>query len=219
MSLRPSKFLLLAVVAFSISQSYGQEKVGPNEAPLTWVQFVSEEGRFRVQMPDKPKFEVSTYESGKSRLVHNVFTVEKGAFIWLVDYADLPREIDTSDPVAFLNKASEEFVSQVNGTVQQRKSLTLEGHPGLDVTMRIYGGSARVRLYLANKRLYQLLVTRLELISKSDEPILKFLDSFKITNEETPHTMWRPTPKTRNASYARGAYSGVLFISDSVLQR
>jgi hypothetical protein len=193
MVIQNSKYVLLMVIAAAnFLQCQGQEKpTRVGERSLTWSEFISVEGRFRVLMPDKPKLEVLTYELGKSRLVHNTFTVERGAFIWLVDYADLSSEIDSTDPAAFFNEARDQLVRELNGTLQQQKSLTLGRHSGLDIKLRISGGEARVRLYLVNNRLYQLLVTRLDLLSKSQESMEKFLNSFKIINEQTPHTAIR----------------------------
>jgi hypothetical protein len=132
-----------------------------------------------------------TYESGKSRLVHNTFTVEKGAFIWLVDYADLPTNTNLANPAAFFNEAREQLLSETGGTLQHQKPLTLDGHPGLEIILHVSGGEVRVRLYLVSNRLYQLAVTRLDLLSNSQKSMEKFLDSFKIINDPTPRTAMR----------------------------
>lgn len=161
MSIALKYLLLVAIVASNVVQAYGQEKpIIPGQQPLTWTEFKSEEGRFRMLMPDKPKHEVLTYESGKTRLVHNTFTLEQGAFIWMVDYADLPAEIAFAKPAEFFNETRDELVRELAGTLQQQKFLTLGGYPGFDMTLRIFGGLARIQLYLVHNRLYQLLVTR-----------------------------------------------------------
>jgi hypothetical protein len=182
---RSKYFLVIAIGAANILPCFGQDKPRElTEWSATWTPFVSEGGRFRVQLPEKPKLEILTYESGKSRVTHNIFTVEKGPYIWVVDYADLPAEIDISNPVKFFNESRDELLQEVNGTLQKQKPIDLQGHVGLDMSLQIRGGEARVRLFLVNHRLYQLLVTRLDLLSKSTEPLDKFLDSFKIIDGE-----------------------------------
>jgi hypothetical protein len=157
----------------------------PLEESLTWIEFRSEEGRFRVKMPDRPKREVLTLETQTSRVAHTTFTVEKGPFIWLVDYADFPlASVDQRNSSAFLNQARDELLRESAATLRHEKSLNFKGYPGLEITLDIAGGEACVRFYLVKNRLYQLAVTRLNILSTSNAPMRKFLESFELIEDE-----------------------------------
>jgi hypothetical protein len=176
-----ASLLLMIIGSSCMAQTAQPKKDTPFEQSLVWTQFKSEEGRFSVQFPGQPKFERLTYTTGKSSLVHNTFSIELGAFVWLVDYADLPmKTFDARDADVIFNQARDQLLRDFNASLRHQKSLTLEKHLGSEVVLDIAGGQAWIRLYLVQNRLFQLLVTRLDLLSNEQEPSEKFLNSFKL---------------------------------------
>lgn len=160
------------------------------DAPPTWTEFSSEAGRFSILMPAKPNYVTQTLETGQGRFEHHVFvaTVRGGLLSCFVDYVDLPKQLgDAKNADSLFDLARDEFIKGAQAQLERETNITLDGHPGREVRMRVYGGQERLRVFLINGRLYQISIT---LVNKDampeEETIEKFVKSFKITTPPKP---------------------------------
>ena len=169
----------------AVSLCKAQDRLGPDAEPaLSWTEFRSEEGRFSVQFPGKPEFESLTLTTKQGRVVANTVKVDTAAFTWLVTYLDLPQNADLSNPERVFNEARDQLLRATKATLQHQNSLTLDTYAGSEIILRFSGGQARVRYFLVRTRLYEVAVTRLDLLSLSQESIERFLRSFRLINGE-----------------------------------
>jgi outer membrane lipoprotein-sorting protein len=152
-----------------------------DEAP-TWAEFVSEEGRFKLMMPDMPRSQTLTIESPQGLIVHHSFVANKGGFICILDYADLPKQFGgPADSEALFDQARDEFLKEAQAKLSSETKIIHEGYPGREMRMHLYGGEARARFFLIEGRFYQLAITRVDVPSKSDDAMDRFFNSFKVT--------------------------------------
>lgn len=152
------------------------------DAAPTWAEFRSEEGRFSILMPAKPNYATQTFETGQGRFEHHVFIATVGPLACLVDCTDLPKQVgDTKNSDALFDLARDEFLKGAQAQLAGETVVSMDGHSGREVRMRVYGGEIRLRLLLIGGRLYQLSITQFdkEGISK-EEAFEKFFKSFKV---------------------------------------
>jgi len=152
-----------------------------------WSEFTSEEGRFKLLLPAKPNTQTLTMETGKGRIVHHGFVAIKGGFVCMVGFADLPKEFaDSNNAKLLFDEARNEFLKEIQGKLASESAISLEGHPGREMKIHIYGGEAWARYYLIEGRFYQLAITRIDALSKSDDAVVKFFNSFKLIPNSKP---------------------------------
>jgi len=153
-----------------------------NAAPA-WAEFKSEEGRFSIMMPAKPNYATQTIETGQGRFEHHLFISRVGLLVCFVDYADMPKELgDAKNSDALFDLARDEFLKGAQAKLERETNITMDGHPGRELRVLVYGGVARLRVFLINGRLYQLVLTLIDKKATSEEETVeKFFNSFKPT--------------------------------------
>jgi len=149
-----------------------------------WVEYGSEPHLFTILTPKS--FEVSRDKTqtaaGEIELI--TYLAELGSVAYGVVCNDFPPDfMSKTDPSTLLKNGSNGFVNQFSGKVSGEQVLSLEGHPGLEITLTgVTQGIdifAKGRFYLVGDRLYQ--VTVIAEKGKEDlEAINKFLGSFKL---------------------------------------
>lgn len=151
-----------------------------NAAPA-WAEFKSEEGRFSIMMPAKPNYATQTIETGQGRFEHHLFISRVGLLVCFVDYADMPKELgDAKNSDALFDLARDEFLKGAQAKLERETNITMDGHPGRELRVLVYGGAARLRVFLINGRLYQLVITLIDKKATSEEEAVeKFFKSFK----------------------------------------
>lgn len=148
-----------------------------------WAEFKSDDGRFSILMPAKPNYATQTLETGQGRFEHHVFIATVGLLVCFVDYADLPKQLgDAKNSDALFDLARDEFLKGAQAKLERETNISMDGHPGRELRMRVYGGAVGLRLFLISGRLYQLSITLVDKQALSqEETIEKFFKSFKPT--------------------------------------
>ncbi len=145
-------------------------------------------GGFHVRFPEgkAPEVEEKTITGGGAAV--HLFKVQYGTSGYIVTYDDFAKGSGRA-PQLILDGAREGVVETTGGTIDSERPVTLDGHPGLDlavtattsgITMR-----QRVRVFLVDGRLYQLIVVA---PSWSGATVVEqdFFDSFKLLGDGGP---------------------------------
>jgi outer membrane lipoprotein-sorting protein len=152
------------------------------EAAPVWTEFKSEAGRFSILMPAKPNYATQTLETREGRFEHHIFIATVGAALFcFVDYADMPKQLgDAKNSDALFDVARDEILKAAEAKLERETNISMDGHPGRELKLHMYGAEASVRFYLISGRLYQLSITVLDKKGTSEaETIEKFFKSFK----------------------------------------
>jgi outer membrane lipoprotein-sorting protein len=154
------------------------------DAAPVWTEFKSEAGRFSILMPAKPNYATQTFETGQGRFEHHVFIATAGLLACFVDYADMPKQFgEAKNSDALFDLARDEFLKGAQAKLERETNISMDGHPGREVRMHVYGGAVRLRLFLISGRLYQLSITLVKKEATSEEETIeKFFKSFKATS-------------------------------------
>jgi hypothetical protein len=147
-----------------------------------WLRLEYPEERFRVRMPAAPHIERVSSET-QYGLQQCVLYVSEGAAgdRFLVSFIDFPAEAFRDGPQRVLQKTRGGLVEAVGGKVIRERSLTLEGHPGLEIEIELPGGQILLwRAFVVNGRVYQLLAVTRDGKGVPSPAARMFLDSFSL---------------------------------------
>jgi hypothetical protein len=155
----PFVLLCFAVVA---------NPIGADDQPA-WKEFASKEGRFKVLMPGTPKQDQAETESDFGKGVLHMNTAQAGKTLYGANYCDSSRD---------------GAVANLEGELAGEKDIKLGEYPGREIQIDVAGGKRlfRVRVYLVDQRLYQVVVFGTKEAATSKEAD-KFLDSFKLAEK------------------------------------
>ena len=168
-------FITAIVVYFGIQLFIAGDKLA------TFTEFRSDEGRFTVLMPGKPKAQNQVLDTPVGKVDMVMFTAGSNKAGCVVAYADYPAQlINTTDPQKTLDGARDGAVKNVNGRLVSETSIYFHGLPARDVRIEIPGKAfVTGRFILASPRFYELLF-----IAPTDtgreQDISKFFNSFTI---------------------------------------
>lgn len=189
-----NKIVFPLLITTFLSSGYPTIKVVQANPPLQiaqsiWKQFSSSEGGFRLLMPGTPTQENKSVNTQVGALTIHMFIVprQKEA-IYAVAYADLPSNISPtpSEINQLLTDVAYGISDGAGGRLLSQQAISLGNFPGKEIRLQLAEGMiARGRIYLVNKRLYQVLVaTNQERnLTKSIEG---FLNSFQLLNNSPP---------------------------------
>jgi hypothetical protein len=146
-----------------------------------WEEFTSTAGRFSVVMPGAPVEQTQVVETDAGAVDLYMYLVDKGTAAYIAGYADYPQElISQTDTQTLLQNARDGALANVGGSLMNERSISLDGHAGLEIEVETSDPPTQVaylvaRFYLVENRLYQTLVVTLNNASSDTE---RFLDSF-----------------------------------------
>jgi hypothetical protein len=149
-------------------------------APAFLRTFTSRDGGFQISVSSTPKEETQSLKIGFATIPLKTFSGDLGGDgIYAVAYADFPRGAAAQ---AGADKVLDGCITGVasRGTLLSSKKISLGFYPGREADVEILGGKAtlRVRVYLVNDRLYQVMAgTPKGQINSLT--VSSFLDSFK----------------------------------------
>lgn len=149
-----------------------------------WKEFASKDGRFKVLMPGTPKQNKVETESdfGKGVLYMNVTLAGKS--MYGANYCDFPAEIKKAPIKQVFDSSRDGAVANMEGKLASEKDIKLGEHPGREIQIDVAEGKRlfRVRVYLVEQRLYQVVIFGSPEAATSKEAD-KFLDSFKLAEK------------------------------------
>ena len=137
-------------------------------------------------MPGKTTIKTNAVPTELGEIKAHITSATQGESAFLVIYADYPESVLKADPQSILAGARSGAVKRMNGQLQSEKKITLNGFAGREFAATAVVGQekkkmfVRARLYLARRRLYQLIVVGPEK-TKPTDAIKTFFDSFKIS--------------------------------------
>ena len=141
-------------------------------------------GSFQVRFPEgkAPEVEHKPITGGLSV---SMFKVQYGTSGYIVTFDDFNRTSGRSAE-QILDGAKEGVLETTGGTLDKEDPLTLEGHPGIELSVSATtSGIAmrqRVRVYLVDGRVYQLIVVA-PTWSGASASEQEFFDSFKLLRD------------------------------------
>jgi hypothetical protein len=170
----PFVLLCFAVVA---------NPIGADDQPA-WKEFASKEGRFKVLMPGTPKQDQAETESDFGKGVLHMNTAQAGKTLYGANYCDFPAEIKKAPLKQVFDSSRDGAVANLEGELAGEKDIKLGEYPGREIQIDVAGGKRlfRVRVYLVDQRLYQVVVFGTKEAATSKEAD-KFLDSFKLAEK------------------------------------
>ncbi|MEW6494141.1 MAG: hypothetical protein AB1589_16755 [Cyanobacteriota bacterium] len=197
-------FLLTEYSTFNVVQANPPVLI----AQSIWKSFSSEEGGFTVLMPGSPTEDQRDINTKVGAVPINLFYVARpNEALYGVAYADLPKDVSLNslDINQLLNSFASGFAQGSGGRIVSQKTIRIGDFPGREIRLQYQQGEiGRGRIFLANKRLYQVVVitSKESSLTKSIEGFFK---SFRIVNNETGPR--KPTPEELNANLKQAVCS------------
>ena len=130
----PRKLFATLLLLFSVATAYGIQ------FDTEWVKFTSPKGLFSLLAPHELKLEVDKEPAGDN-VTHNRFNLFEGSYGFVIEYFE---NAPISDPEKYLDGTREGIVNAVKGTVMGDDKISLDGHPGRELTMSITTDSGAV---------------------------------------------------------------------------
>lgn len=145
--------------------------------------YTSKEGRFTVNMPGMPK--VTTKEVSNDLTVTTVVAEGRQDSYFVVSFSDFPeKDLKKGAVEKRLEQACKGALEKSEGKLRgEAKSITLDGkHPGREIVIEKNGEIiARMRIYLVDRRLYQVMVLgKGAIFAPKEKDVGNFLDSFRL---------------------------------------
>jgi hypothetical protein len=147
-----------------------------------WKVFAPPDGRFTVTMPTIP-MESKKKVAGQLDIIIAIAEGRHDSF-FVVSYCDFPAgELKKGTEQKRLDQACRGALESSGGDkLRSEKAILLDGHPAREIVIEKKGEViARMRLYLVNNRLYQVMVLGAGRVFTSKEnDVGRFLDSFRL---------------------------------------
>jgi hypothetical protein len=163
--------IIMAIPLFSCGK-----KDNPVEDP--WKEFISQEGRFSINMPGEPTYSKQAAPIGDRTMDIHMFLISHGVMAYGVMHNDVPAEIVNVQE--YLDTRGAAAVKTSGGSQVVTKKISIDSYPGLEIKFltsdkKQYTG----RLFFVNGRLYQVIATAPAGVN-ADAAVAKFMDSFKL---------------------------------------
>ncbi len=160
-----------------------------------WVTFTASDGSFSVRLPEEPKIEEQVVPTEAGDIQISMYLVEDNNSAIILSHNEFPAAIteaiaagDETLIQGMLDGGRDGAVSNVAGTLQEEKQITIDGFPGREFTFAIDSSASPTgkaitgiaRVILTNDRLYQLI--SLTAADETNPPLVQaFFDSFQLT--------------------------------------
>jgi hypothetical protein len=157
-----------------------------NSQVSQWKLFTAPDGRFSVLMPGMPKRVTQTQKTFMGEINLEVFLGQppKQEVAYVVAFNDFPHSYgQMSNPQEILNNAQEMALKTTQSNlIGARDIRSSNGHPGKEIEYINSGGKiTRNRMYLAEGRLYQVMVITTKKQQKYlAKSITGYLNSFNV---------------------------------------
>ena len=154
------------------------------ELPAGWVKHAPANGRYSAMMPTKPTETKKKITTATAQL-DAVVAVAEGRLesYFVVSYTDYPlKELKADSIDKRLDQGAKAAAENARGKIRSEKPIKLDGHPGREVVIEKDGEViAKMRLYLVERRLYQVMVLgSATIFAAKEKDVGVFLDSFRL---------------------------------------
>jgi hypothetical protein len=176
--------LLCGAVAVAAGLGFLWKFNKPAAASGTWQEYKAPDNSFTISMPTKP---VESAQSLPNNTKMHVLTgnMDRNGFYGLA-YADYKMDTSKVPDSLLLDGAAQGAASNSGAKIVSKKSITLDGYPGLELDMEVPpdkapgGGRVACRIIWVAPRIYIIAAGGPE-SSDVYATRVKFLDSFKLT--------------------------------------
>ena len=181
--------VLVALVGVALALAAGLGllwKIGNGRAAsFAWQEYNSEDATYSVELPKKPSQMVQNQPSMVGELkVHIMMSdlYDSGAFV--VMHSDYPEEFSDVSAEEMLDASAQGVVDEAEATILSRKTISLDGHPGLEFEMSVkkLKGAGRTvsRVYWVAPRRIYVMIASVPPSADADAKLARFLDSLKL---------------------------------------
>lgn len=180
--------MAVAMIAVVLVDLFFSSYIYP-PSPVSWVNFTSEPGGFSVSMPGNPQESQETRPVLSFSLTMHTFksTTAGGqgdCFLSYADYSESMMKQMGMNPAEILDASCRGIGTGGRGKLIEVRSMALADHPGRELTCERYDQGPtyylRCRLYLVDRRLYQLGFASRRQERTSSKDADAFLASFKL---------------------------------------
>jgi hypothetical protein len=166
-------------LALSLSLGAAQD-----EMPANWEAFVSKDGRFTVKLPKGHTEIRKKIPTATGQLETTIVVAEgRGDSSFVVSYCDFPeKELKADSVEKRLDQACKGAVESSRGKLRSEAAKKLDVHPGREIVIEKDGAViAKMRIYLVDRRLYQVMVLgNSATFAPKEKDVGIFLDSFRL---------------------------------------
>jgi len=159
------------------------------EEPPSWKPFSSEEGQFRILLPDQPVVTHASRSTFLGKIPQTRHETLSGVGEVSIDHHDLPGiAIDMMPDSVILDQAGENLIEAVGGTQSLERAYTWNGHAAREITYEVPGDTPmleRCRLILVEARLY-LVIANWPAPQAIPDQLVAFFDSFELMKAADP---------------------------------
>ncbi|MBV9756384.1 MAG: hypothetical protein JO047_04960 [Alphaproteobacteria bacterium] len=147
-----------------------------------WHEFRSSKAGFVVQFPGEPKVDANPPEAdGRSETRYTIDLGDTAYIVAVDEYA--PGKLTNANPMVLLDSAQGAVLKGLNGTLRQRRAVTVSGFPGREILFDTADhNTGKVRVYVVRNRLYQ--TWYLGPSGQETRPdVDRFLNSFRVSSQ------------------------------------
>lgn len=160
--------------------------------PKSWKEFSSQDGYFSVLLPGTPVKQLQQAGGPTGPVDYFAYTLQTEAHSYYVAFLDFPEVPNDARGIRkILDGARDGAIATINGTLVSEQDLSLKGMPGRSMTVEGPSQVLKARIYLAELRLYLLMIVANKTPAPSPETgildnvtVEKFLGSFKLMSRK-----------------------------------
>ena len=191
--------LLIFITALIMQVCLAQEKsnqANTNPSPNikdspAWQEFSPPSGQFVILMPEPPISYPVQLDSQRGIVAH-IYGLDTQLESYAVSYIEFSEPLDKTQPSkVILDGIRDKELTKIGGKLLEEEDISIEGHPGRELTIEVTDGFWVDRIYLVGKRLYTVSAFTTKAIPEAREitesqkiTIIKYLDSFKLKLEQ-----------------------------------
>ena len=150
------KYLVLAL-AFALAACGGSVQPAATAAPpAKWTDYSYAKEGFAVSAPKEPAFSTKTVQTAAGPVDVHFYQAEVGGGMLLVVASRLHPN-DKRNPRQVIAESSQGAVAALNGKLVTEKAITLGKYPGTEFEIAGERTHQRNRVYVANRKVYQVI--------------------------------------------------------------
>jgi hypothetical protein len=206
-----SMLLISACYVMAPAVAHAQEPLPPappakDYFPDKWEEYTSEQGRFRIRFPGKPKKEFSPVD------LH--FLTYSGLLEYRVSYVDEPEltgDPDNAKRYSEESKSASLLITKISGErIIKEKAVTVNGHPGYFLHVESAKAWVRTLEIVVGQRVYTIIVEgRKERTNKLggkvdfEKVAMGFINSFKLISSSAKPNNGMQRTRNKRASHSQ----------------
>lgn len=194
-------YLLLILFAAIPQLCAAQDTKPPTAPPIapqtaesnakTWKEFVSRDGYFTILLPGAPAQQTQQVDSPAGPLDYFTYTLQNESHSYFIAYVDFPEVPNDARGIKkILDGGRDGAIATISGKLISETDLSLKGMPGRAITVEGAGSLLKARIYLADLRLYLIMIVTNKNQSAAPElnlenvTVERFLGSFRLMKKK-----------------------------------